>query len=60
MGIGMQFRKEKKRKTKQNKTKKKALKPSVVAHAFNSSTQEEEAGRYVGPGWSAKLNAFLL
>ena len=32
---------------KQNKTKqkKKTLKPSVVAHAFNSSTQEEEAGR---------------
>jgi hypothetical protein len=45
-------------KTKQNKTKqsKTTRKPGVVAHAYNPSTWEAEAGGFLSsrPAWSTK------
>jgi hypothetical protein len=45
--------KTKQNKTKQNKTKQE---PGVVAHAFNPSTWEAEAGRFLSsrPAWSTE------
>jgi hypothetical protein len=47
--------KTKQNKTKQNKTKKKNSR-AVVAHAFNPSTWEAEAGGFLSfrPAWSTK------
>jgi hypothetical protein len=40
----------------QNNYLKITYKPGVVAHAFNSSTRESEAGRFLSlrPAWSTK------
>jgi hypothetical protein len=49
-------RKERKRKEKKRKEKKRKEKPGVVAHAFNLSTQEAEAGGFLSsrPAWSTE------
>jgi hypothetical protein len=43
-------------KMKVTKNKKKKKKPGVVAHTFNPSTREAEAGEFLSsrPAWSAK------
>jgi hypothetical protein len=48
------LKKQKQNKTKQNKIKKKKKQPGVVAHAFNPSTWEAEAGGFLRPAWSTK------
>jgi hypothetical protein len=45
-----------KNKTKQNKNKNNNNQPGVVAHAFNPSTREAEAGGFLSsrPAWSTE------